>query len=152
MRVDLIEVSICYSIAANYRELCGVEIVNQHFIQLLGQLKNATKYVHLSLEDIGAVTASWVRLRVSGGEGDFLPGVGGQFELPEIAELGVVFIHTSENIGLTVIDHGTLGSTRAWLGGTSFSSCFPVQGASVLCTNICFINSRSCYKSTKYYK
>lgn len=75
MRLNFLQILIGCTIATKYLEAALIKVINQHFVQLLRKLKNASKDVHLVLEDARTVSTSWSWLRGAIGEDDLFPGL-----------------------------------------------------------------------------
>lgn len=58
IRLHFVDILTGLAVAAQDLELTLREIINKHLIELLGQLKNATKYVHFILKNASTVATS----------------------------------------------------------------------------------------------
>lgn len=84
--------------------LLGLEIVADHVVELLGQLEDSSKNVHLAaVDDSGVSTASTGAVFVIIAD-DLFPHVA--LSAPEIIELAVVVILASKNVLSVVVNYG----------------------------------------------
>ena len=82
------------------------KIVEQHLIELLRQLEDTSEDNHLTVVNVGRVTAAALWLVRVGTQSNLLELLGVQVEAPEVVQLHVVVAHAAENVALVVEDAG----------------------------------------------
>jgi len=90
-----------------------VEVEHQHVVQLLGQLEDTAKDVHLAAVADGGVATSCEGLEISLPNLNLLPRAAGDVVLPQVVKLVVVVVLSAEDVVLVVV--GGAGQGCSWL-------------------------------------
>jgi len=79
------------------------EVEDDHVVELLGQLKNAAKDVHLVTKCNCRMATSTEGAQASLLDLNLPPRVGGAVKLPQVIQLAVVVVLTTEDVQLVVV-------------------------------------------------
>lgn len=118
-----------------------LEIVNEHLVELLGQLKNSSENVHLAVVDVGAVArpSNWFMGARRQGNLSIHSSLQGQF--PQVVQLIIVVVLASEDVALPVIHSCRVRGSDARSCCTFYLNQAPFESVSILPASVALVHS-----------